>query len=329
MTTQITIIGLGQIGASIGLSLTPYKDRIFRVGHDIDPGIARKAEKMDAVDRVHHNLPSSVEQANLVILALPLDQIKDTLKYIAPALKPNAIVMDTSPSKQLVASWMEELLPQGRYYIGLTPVINARYLLSDTAGIDGARADMFQNGMMAMVTASQTSAEAVKVVEDFIKLLGAEHLFFDLLEIDGLMAATHLLPQLICAALLHSSLDKPGWQERQKVAGRAFTWLTEAATKMDEPAALAEAAAHNNEIVTRVIDNLIEALYDLRTDIQDSKAEDLTKLFMKLRDGRIQWWGQRYKGNWSAAEAAPTQEMPTSGEVFGRLFGIRPKKRKS
>lgn len=329
MTTQITIIGLGQIGASIGLSLAPYKDRIFRVGHDIDSGISRKAEKMGAVDRIHHNLPGSVEQASLVILALPLDQIKDTLKFIAPDLKPNAIVMDTAPSKQLVAAWMDEMLPQGRHYIGLTPVINARYLLSDVAGIDSAREDMFQNGMMAMVTSSKTSGEAIKVAEDFVNLLGAEHLYFDFVEIDGLMAATHMLPQLICAALLHSAVDKPGWQERQKVAGRAFAWLTEAATKMDEPAALAEASTSNSQNVIRVIDSLVEALYDLRAEIQDGKTEDLTRLFKKLRDGRILWWGQRFKGNWSAAEAASTQELPTSGEVFGRLFGIRPRKRKS
>jgi len=328
MTTQITIIGLGQIGASIGLSLTPYKDRIFRIGHDIDSGIARKAEKMGAVDRIHHNLPGSVEQADLVILALPLDQIRDTLKFIAPDLKPNTIVMDTAPSKQLVSTWMSELLPQGRYYIGLTPVINARYLLSDVAGIESAREDMFQNGMMAMVTSIDTSGEAIKVAEDFVNLLGAEHLFFDIMEIDGLMAATHLLPQLICTALLQSSVDKPGWQERQKVAGRAFAWLTESATKMDEPAALAEAATSSSQSVIRVIDSLIETLYDLRADIQDGKTEDLTNLFKKMREGRIQWWGQRYKGNWSAAEAASNQEMPSSGEVFGRLFGIRPKKRK-
>lgn len=329
MTTQITIIGLGQIGASIGLSLAPYKDRIFRVGHDIDSSVARKAEKLGAVDRIHHNLPGSVEQASLVILALPLDQIKDTLKYIAADLKDNAIVIDTSPSKQLVASWMAEMLPQGRHYVGLTPVINARYLLSETAGIDGARADMFQNGMMAMVTAAQTSAEAIKVVEDFVHLLGAEHLFLDFMEVDGLMAATHLLPQVICAAMLQSAIGKPGWQERQKVAGRAFTWLTEAATKMDEPAALAEAITNNNQAVTHVIDSLIDALYDMRTHIQDGKTEDLTKLFQKIREGRIQWWGQRYKGNWSAAETASTQELPTSREIFGHLFGIRPKKRKS
>ena len=34
MPVQITIIGLGQIGASMGLALAAHKDAILRVGHD-------------------------------------------------------------------------------------------------------------------------------------------------------------------------------------------------------------------------------------------------------------------------------------------------------
>jgi prephenate dehydrogenase len=34
MTIQITVIGLGQVGASIGLALLDHKEKIFRCGHD-------------------------------------------------------------------------------------------------------------------------------------------------------------------------------------------------------------------------------------------------------------------------------------------------------
>ena len=34
MPVQITIIGLGQIGASIGLALAAHKDKVTTVGHD-------------------------------------------------------------------------------------------------------------------------------------------------------------------------------------------------------------------------------------------------------------------------------------------------------
>lgn len=74
MTTQITIIGLGQIGTSIGLALAKQKESILRVGHDKESKTARTAKKMGAVDKVFINLFSAVENADFIVLALPLDQ---------------------------------------------------------------------------------------------------------------------------------------------------------------------------------------------------------------------------------------------------------------
>ncbi len=37
MTIQITILGLGQVGTSIGLALAEKKDAIVRVGNDREP----------------------------------------------------------------------------------------------------------------------------------------------------------------------------------------------------------------------------------------------------------------------------------------------------
>ena len=72
MTVQITILGLGQIGTSIGLALNEHKDLVRRIGNDADNNIARQAEKMgSAIDQVIFNLPSAVRQADLVILAPP------------------------------------------------------------------------------------------------------------------------------------------------------------------------------------------------------------------------------------------------------------------
>jgi prephenate dehydrogenase len=53
MATKIAIIGLRQIGASIGLSLAQIKDQISRVGNDRDLQIAKRAEKLGAVDKPH------------------------------------------------------------------------------------------------------------------------------------------------------------------------------------------------------------------------------------------------------------------------------------
>ncbi len=50
MTVKISIIGLGQIGASIGLKLANHKDQVTTLGYDSSSEVARKAQKMEAVE---------------------------------------------------------------------------------------------------------------------------------------------------------------------------------------------------------------------------------------------------------------------------------------
>src|SRR5512138_4030418 len=111
MPVQITIIGLNQIGASIGLALAKVKDQVTRIGNDREPTIARQAEKAGAVDKTVFNLPSAVREADVVILALPVDEIRETIEIIAQDLKPGSVMIDTSPVKGPVLEWVKELLP--------------------------------------------------------------------------------------------------------------------------------------------------------------------------------------------------------------------------
>ena len=123
MTIQITIIGLRQIGTSIGLALKEHQELVKRVGHDRDAAVARQAEKLGAVDQISFNLPASVKQADLVILTEPFDEMQATLKIIATDLREGAVIMDTAPVKQAYSDWVTEILPPERHYVSLLPAL--------------------------------------------------------------------------------------------------------------------------------------------------------------------------------------------------------------
>ena len=249
MTVQITIIGLGQIGTSAGLALAEHTDLVFRVGHDRDIAIAHRAEKLGALDKVKLNLPAAAREADLVLLSLPIDQIRETLEVIAPDLKEGAVVMDTGPVKEAVAAWAKELLPEERYYIGLTPVLNPAYLHEVSSGLEAAHPDLFRSGLIAIVSPPGTPSEAIKLAADLTRLLGSSPLFADPLEMDGLMAATHILPQLMAAALLNTTVGQPGWHEGRKIAGRAFAEATRPIVHAAEPKTLGVSAMLNRDNV--------------------------------------------------------------------------------
>jgi prephenate dehydrogenase len=327
MTVTIAIIGLGQIGGSIGLALGEHKDLVRRTGHDREPNVSRAAERMGAVDKVHFNLPNAAAEADLVILSLPMDQMRETLAVIASELRQGAVVMDTGPVKETVAAWAAELLPKDRHYVGLTPVINPAYLTEAETGLDAAHPDLFKNGMIAIAAPPGASSDALKMAADLTRLLGSAPLFADAAEVDGLMAATHLLPQLLAAALLNATVDQPGWREGRKLAGRPYAQAT-APAAAGLPETLAASVLLNRDNILRLIDGASAALHALRGDIAAGDAVSLQKRLERAHEGHERWLRERQAGDWTAVDGAPGAEMPNSSEIFGRLLGVGRKTKK-
>jgi len=322
MTIRITIIGLGQIGASIGLALAEQGDMFHRTGHDRNLETARRAQKMGAIDQVAINLPSAVRESEMVILAVPLDEMRSTLEAIAQDLKENAVVMDTGPVKVAMAGWAGELLPDKRHYIGLTPVISPAYLRQIESGLEAARPDLFQRGMFAIVSPPNTSADALQLAADLAKLLGADLLFADPVELDSLMAATHILPQLVAAALLNATVDRPGWREARKIAGQSYADATAPGAHFASAKSLGSAALLNRENVLRVLDGAIIAMQALRDDIEKNDAASLETRLENAQMSQARWLKERLAANW-AYDGLPegVAKSTENYSILSRLFG--------
>jgi len=316
MSVQITIIGLGQVGSSIGLALAGQAN-IKRVGHDSNYATGRLAQKMGAVDEFKINLPSSVSGANVVILSLPLGEIRETLGYIAQDLQEGTVVLDTAPAKATVAAWFNELIPQGRYYVGLTPAIGAAYLHGVDLGLQSARADLFAKGIFVVNAPPGTPGEAVNLATDLVTLLGAQAMISDSIEADGLLASTHILPQLISAALLDATIDQPGWAEARKVAARPYATVTSAAAYHDEAKSLSEAALVNRENTVRVLDSYMASLQKLRDQIQQGDDKSVAEFLEDAVKAHDRWLAERTRADWQTLESVQAQSF---GDKLSHMF---------
>lgn len=325
MTIQITVLGLGRIGNSIGLALAAHKDQVLRVGSDSLPLAERAAARLNAFDQIKHNLPEAVEKAEVVVLACPVDEIRKTLEIIAPELKPGAVVIDTSPLKVKVTEWAQELLPPERYFISMTPTLNPEHLESLADGPEVAHADLFKNGLMVITNPPATDSNALQLAADLATLLGSTPYFGDAWEADGLLAASHMLPKLLAAALTNAVTDQPGWQEGRKLAGGPFALATGSVLDLDEAKSFGQAALDNRENTLRVLDNLLAELETLRATLAGQDGEALAKWLEHARQKRQEWWAQRKLANWGAPARA--EPLPTSGEVLGRLIGLGKRKK--
>jgi prephenate dehydrogenase len=318
MKIKFAILGLGQIGTSVGMVLADHKDQFVRVGHDKSRVAVNQAKEKNAVDKIATTLSGAVKDADIVLLALPFQEIYPVLKHIAQDLKEDALVMDTGPLKHPVLKWAEELLPQNRYYVGLTPVIDSPYLEDLDFGPQTAQKDLFSNSLMAVVSGTRSSEAAVNATVSLVQLLGASPYFTDPAEIDGLMTMTHITPRLLAAALLKTTHDAPGWREARKFAGKAYTQVTNPLTQDDAPGALAAAVIYNQENTTRVLNDVIRTLVEIRDLSETPGQKELEELFAKLQKERDLWWADRRESRWTDIKM---DEIPRR-TLISQLFGI-------
>ncbi len=309
---QVTIIGLGLIGASAGLALRRYPDRVVVVGNDRSRDITNEAKAMGAVDRIEWNLVNSVRNADRILLAVPAAEVRETLGYIKQDLKPDCLIMDTASVKVPVLARARELLPEGAGFVGGHPII-----LSENQDTSAARADLFQDKIFCLTPDAQTPTGALQMATDLVEALGAKPFFIDPFEHDGLAAAVEHLPTIVAGALARAASESSGWQEMRKVAANQFytsSYIVEA-----DATAAAETCLGNQTNTIRWIDNLVAELGQWRQRLQANDLEGLVQAFTESMVATQAWHRSQASGQWE--ETTPV-ELPTAGSQFRRMFGF-------
>ena len=320
---RITIIGLGMVGGSLGLALRQAEVASAIVGHDLDREASAEAKKLGAVDRTHWNLISACEDADMVILAIPVGGIKETLEAVGPDLRPGCVVMDTAALKGPVMDWAAGHLPAGVHFVGTNPILSTT--VPAGGGLEAARADLFQRGLFCIVPSTTADAASVKLVTDLVSIVGARPLFLDAAEHDGLLAAVDHLPDLLALAMLETVIHQPTWRELRKVAGPAF----DASTQLVTAGSLAQSDLYglNRENVLRWLDALSRSLATIRENLATGQSEALAGQFEKAFQERQQWLANRTAGEW---HEGPRTEMPAKMSMMDTFLGTfwrrKPKK---
>jgi len=203
--------------------------------------------------------------------------------------------------------------------VGLSPAAGANYLHGIDLGVHSARADLFTKGMFMVNAPHGTPGEAVKLATDLVALLGAQAMLSDEVEADGLLAATHILPQLASAALLDSTVDQPGWSEARKVAARPYASATATLAYHDEAKSLGEAALGNRVNVLRMIDAYMVSLEKLRDGIEKEDHNSVIEFLEDAVKARDRWLSERTNANWQTIEQNKG-ESQSFGDKISRMF---------
>lgn len=325
MSIQLVVLGLGKIGTSVGLALQKHSNEITRIGFDRDPKVAKRAHELHAFDQIKNDIDQAVGEADIIILALPIDELKITLDTIIPFIKPDAVLIDTSPIKLKIAEYVDQKLPEDRYFVSLYPTINPEYLDVIDNSIENAHQDLFKNSIMVITTSSHTNNDSLRLCADLSNYLGAKALFADPYEVDGLLAATELLPQLLSAAYIQSIMNQPGWREARKLTNSPFFSLSRIITSINEREEFGESFMLNKENLSRMTKNMIESLQRFNNLLVEEDNSKIRKWIQDSIDKQNQWQEDRILSEWTNGES--NVHIPTSKEFIKNIFTFGNKNR--
>jgi prephenate dehydrogenase len=320
MSHEALFIGLGQIGTSIAMNFARSESDIKLVGFDPAKKYTRRAKELGIFDRLVSNPKKASKSADIVILDLPSSAVRDQLGMLGKQLKPEGIVIDTSPARSLAIQWAREFLSADRHYLGVTPIIGADNLFGEREENRQPRIDLFQNSLMAIVVPGSGSEEAVDSGLDLARLLGATPIFIDPDEHDGITTSVEWLPRLISAAVLQAASKAGNWRDMQHMAGTTFASIT--ALCSEPPAKDPEdLSSLNREILRGKLLHFIGELQNLHHALADESGKSLNEYITSAHAARAQWLTSRQHGV-RTERSTPSEHIPERRSMIDKLLGF-------
>ncbi len=289
-----------------------------RIGYDFDSQVARQAQNLGAVDRLVSHPRRAAASVDVVILSAQTTEIHDLLELLGKKLKDDAVILDTSSLRAPTVAWATELLPEGRHYIGATPIVEAGALRAGIAEEPPPRPDLFQGGLMALVVPPRTPEGAVALALQVVDAIGATPFFLGPMEQDAVIATTEGLPYLTGIALMHAAANAQNWREIQHLAGPIFATAThssaiELARKQASPWML------SREIVVHKLDAFVEELQKIRAMLASEDNSELEAYISQAISSREAWIAAREHGDLASFERKPGTPIETPRFLEGKL----------
>ena len=280
---RVAIIGLGLIGGSMGLALKAAGAKV--AGYARRPEIASLALERGAVDRCGSDLPSTIKDVEMIVIATPVLAVKDVFIDITKYLPKGVIVTDVASTKVDVLSWAGEYLPAKACFVGGHPMAG-----KEVSGIAASDVNLLRGCTYCLVPGKNFNAESRKKMEDMVKVIGARPFYIDAQEHDTLVAGVSHLPYLLSVALVTTTVNDPRWSGMAKLASSGYrdtTRLASGDTRMGRDICLT-----NKKPIMEAIDNYMRSLNELRRLVNDGD-EKIEDHFIQAREAREDWLRQK------------------------------------
>ena len=263
---QIAIIGLGGIGASVGLALQHAALDCVVMGYDLAPDALSDALQAGAIDHPAESVAACAD-ADLIVIATPPLAVPAIFQQLAPSLRPDTVLTDVVSVKLPVLRWAEQYLPDPSRFVGGHPIAGTEH-----HGIRAARADLFHGASWALTPTAQTDPDALLRVQAFVRTLRAAPLTMDAAQHDREFALLSFVPHALAFSLAAMHRENP------TALPPGGSWRSATRVAQSDPTLWAQLILLNHEPTRVWLEQLIQRLQTLADTLTQGDPDALQRL---------------------------------------------------
>ena len=268
-------MGVGLIGGSVAWGAKRRGLAAQVVGADRDPASLRHALGAGMIDVVA-DAADAVQDADLVVLAVPVGALAGLADELAPRLDPRTVVTDVGSVKRSVVERVGWVIPR---FVGGHPMAGG-----EQSGAAAASPDLFEGATCLVTPTERTDPAALQAVERLWHALGATVVRLDAAVHDEIVAAVSHLPHLAAYALVNTAAGSDPSGRALSFAAGGFRDMTRIAAS--SPELWRDICLMNRAPLLDALARYTAAVGRLRDLIEKGDGPGLLDEFTRARDVR-------------------------------------------
>ncbi len=275
---RLAIIGIGLIGSSIAHAAKDLNLAGRVVLYDRDEAVRRRARELGLGHEVAETAAQAAEQADHVVLCVPVGACGTVAAEIASSLKPGAILSDVGSVKKSVVEAVLPHLPDGVHFVPAHPVAG-----TENSGPDAGFPSLFLNRWCILTPPDGTDETAIARTRQFWEGMGAIVEIMTATHHDLVLAVTSHLPHLIAYNIVGTAEDLAAVTQSEviKFSAGGFRDFTRIAAS--DPTMWRDVFLHNKDAVLEMLGRFSEDLAVLTRAIRFGDGDTLHKHFTRTR----------------------------------------------
>lgn len=275
----VTIVGVGLIGASLGLALKKagVVTKVLGVGRSKEN--VDQAQKMGAIDGVV-SLVEAAKQSDVIVLCTPVAQMRAAFGIIEPHLEPRTMITDAGSTKgDVILAAKEVLGKKACQFVPAHPIAGGAQ-----HGASAAKVDLFQDKQTIICPLQENSPEDIALIIGFWESVGSAVKKIGVVQHDAIYAAVSHLPHLLSYALMASVMNSEDADQKLGHVGAGFKDFTRIAAS--SPEMWRDICLGNRTAILKELDQYVLIVNHMRKLVAEGDGAGLEKLFNQASKAR-------------------------------------------